>query len=549
MEEDELIRKWRESRAIMETLEEKTHELETFIKQARESVKEIMAREAEKTMFSAFDKDLIDDFFKEPYVTIPKRPQEWYIIAPKFINFQIGWLEKSTASYNVFLVNKFMHWLAQIPADLRDQFNFKPELPVKVYDGMVLTGEEHQDETWNRYKKDLARREGKDRIRVKEGREFHLIAAMIEDGTLPFMPKPVHSDDMRSPPWKEPIELRDYQEEGWNRFLETGAVGVFWPFSAGKTYLGLYAIAHLKGPHLVVVPTRTLKEQWEERLEQHIDRPTHGVMTEDVQKGLKAQLQRWAEKLELDATGTAEEIRARLLDHLDPEREVEVVTYHAFERIRRKNWGLVIYDEAHRLPANTFSRMATIRAAYRMGLSGTPYREDGRTDFIFALTGFPLGMDWHRLLEQEVFQKPDITLYVFDDLRGKLKKVDELLRDPVKTIVFSDSLELGQRIAEKHDIPHVSGKTEKRLEILKTTLQVVVSRVGDEGISLPDIRRVIEVDFLFGSRRQEEQRMGRLFHGKDPGEHVILMTEKELELYEKRLYSIYQKGWHIKIVR
>ncbi len=76
----------------------------------------------------------------------------------------------------------------------------------------------------------------------------------------------------------------------------------------------------------------------------------------------------------------------------------------------------------------------------------------------------------------------------------------------------------------------------------------MVSRVGDEGISLPDIRRVIEVDFLYGSRRQEAQRMGRLFHGKEPGEHIILMTERELESYEKRLYSIYEKGWHIKIV-
>ena len=76
-----------------------------------------------------------------------------------------------------------------------------------------------------------------------------------------------------------------------------------------------------------------------------------------------------------------------------------------------------------------------------------------------------------------------------------------------------------------------------------------MSRVGDEGISLPDIRRVIEVDFLYGSRRQEVQRKGSLFRGKDPGEHVILMTERELQDYEKRLYSIYEKGWHIKSVR
>lgn len=76
-----------------------------------------------------------------------------------------------------------------------------------------------------------------------------------------------------------------------------------------------------------------------------------------------------------------------------------------------------------------------------------------------------------------------------------------------------------------------------------------MSRVGDEGVSLPDIRRVIEVDFLFGSRRQEAQRLGRLFHGTQPGEHIILMTERELVDHEKRLYAIYDKGWNINIVR
>ncbi len=500
---DELAEKWQAARAMMAEAEGKYKELEVLIGAARTRVRETMDLEAERAMFASFDPELVADFFQEPYVTIPKRPQEWYVIAPKFVNFQIGWLEKSTRSYNVFLVNKFMHWLAQIPAGLRDQFDFKPELPVKVYDHMVLTGEDHQEEVWARYRKDLLRREGKDRIRVKGGREFHLIAAMIEDGTLPFMPKPVAEEDLREPPWAEPVVLRDYQEEAWDRFLETGAVGVFWPFAAGKTYLGLYAIAHVRGSSLVIVPTRTLVEQWEERLRRHLGRH-HGVTVE---------------------------------------------TYHAFDRVRKKTWKIVVFDECHRLPANTFSRMATLHVDYRIGLSGTPYREDGRTDYIFALTGFPTGMDWHTLLEQEVFQKPDITLYTFADRKGKLRKLEELLRDPVKTLVFVDSIDLGKRIAKKHELPHVYGGTRKRFEILKEALQVVVSRVGDEGISLPDIRRVIEVDFLYGSRRQEAQRMGRLFHGKEPGEHIILMSERELQDYEKRLYSIYEKGWHIKIVR
>lgn len=544
--EDELVAKWRSAKEIMGEAEGRIAELEAFISQARERVQESLQLEAERTMFSNFDPEQVGDFFREPYVTIPKRPQEWYVVAPKFINFQIGWLEKSSKSYNVFLVNKFMHWLAQIPTGLRDQFDFRPELPVQVYDGTVFTGTEHQGEVWDRYRNFLHQRKGRDRILVKRGREFHLIAAMIEDGTLPFRPQPVSDEDLREPEWREPIELRDYQKEAWERFLETGALGVFWPFSAGKTYLGLWAAAHLKGSHLVVVPSLTLKEQWKERIERHLGT---AIPAREIRKALKDQCIEWCEENGLDVSGTREDLRERLLDHLGEGPDITVSTYHAYENIRHEDWGLVVFDECHRLPANTFSRMATLRADYRMGLSGTPYREDGRTDFIFALTGFPHGMDWHRLLDMEVFQRPDIYLYVVDNKTQKLKKLDELLRDPVKTFVFCDSIDLGKRISSKYDIPHVYGDTKNRMDILREALVAVVSRVGDEGVSLPDIRRVIEVDFLFGSRRQEAQRMGRLFHGKEPGEHYILMTEKELELYEKRLLAVYEKGWHIKTVR
>jgi DNA excision repair protein ERCC-3 len=87
------------------------------------------------------------------------------------------------------------------------------------------------------------------------------------------------------------------------------------------------------------------------------------------------------------------------------------------------------------------------------------------------------------------------------------------------------------------------------LEIIKESDVTIVSRVGDEGMSIPDIERVIEFDFLFGSRRQEGQRMGRLFHGTGKGEHIILMTENEYEDHSKRLYAITEKGFRIEVVR
>ena len=125
------------------------------------------------------------------------------------------------------------------------------------------------------------------------------------------------------------------------------------------------------------MPTLTLKEQWE--------------------KGLK------------DLTNVSD--------------EVDVITYYSFDKVRKNEYVLVIFDECHHLPANTFSRLSTLRAKYRLGLSATPYREDGRTDYIFALTGYPVGLDWEALIKMGVIEKPDIRLYILQDRRAKIEKL------------------------------------------------------------------------------------------------------------------------------
>ena len=75
----------------------------------------------------------------------------------------------------------------------------------------------------------------------------------------------------------------------------------------------------------------------------------------------------------------------------------------------------------------------------------------------------------------------------------------------------------------------------------------MVSRVGDEGISLPNLRKVIEVDFLGGSRRQEAQRVGRLLHATAPGKHVVLMTREEFYAFERRFYALEEKGFKVTV--
>lgn len=499
-----MIEKFKKIKEISQDLDEELESLKIEIEEKQKEYQEKIANVSKITQITeGLSVEEFKNFVKEPYVTLPTgKQEEWFVAVPKFIRMNLGWLDHTTETFNVFRINKFMKWLGNIPLDIEKKFKFESKLPLKMFDRHLLTGKMHQDQAWNRYNKFLTRREGKDKIQIKKGYEFKLLSQLIDDGILPFMPKPVELSDLRI--YEYPFELRDYQLDAWERFKEVGAVGIYWAYSAGKTFFGLYAGAKIKGKKLVTVPTRTLVEQWEERIKKYLP------------------------------------------DLVD---EFDVVTYHAFDKIKNKEYSLVIFDECHHLPANQFSRFSTIKAKYRIGLSGSPYREDGRTDYIFALSGFPIGLSWDSLIELGVLEIPDIRVYIVSDWREKEKKLKELLQIDKKTIIFCDTISKGERLSKELAIPFVHGQTTKRLEIINQADVSIVSRVGDEGLSIPDIQRIIEIDFLFGSRRQEGQRLGRLFHGEEKGEHIILITEKEFEDYGKRLYAITEKGFKMEVIR
>ena len=483
---------------------EQLAQLEQEIKAIRETIKGVIRKRIEDIRYTRFDDEFLDAFLAEPYCILPKRTQkglvvEWHVIVPRFIDFQLGWLERSTRSYNIFLVNRYVKWFSELPEELAQRFRESP-LPVTVRDGLLLSPEDKQEEVWSHYREYLVRRESSGAIRIKKGKEFDLIASIIEDGTLPFTTRNVEQVDLRG---FDGIALRDYQKDGWDRFLEYGAVGIYWPFGTGKSFLGVYMCGRLKGNKLVVVPTQTLKEQWNEKLRQ--------FNLEDVQ----------------------------------------VETYHAFHKVKDKEYALVIFDECQHLPANTFIRLATLKTKYRAGFSGSPYREDGRVNYIIALTGYPIGLAWEKFFELGIIKKPTVTVKIVRRFRDKLAYLKSLLQQETgKTIIFSDSLDLGERIAKEYGMEFVYGQTRNRLELIRGNERVVVSRVGDEGISIPEIDTVIEIDFLYGSRMQESQRLGRLLHSESEiTNHHIIMTEEELEKYGKRLYAIYERGFKVNIVR
>jgi len=216
----------------------------------------------------------------------------------------------------------------------------------------------------------------------------------------------------------------------------------------------------------------------------------------------------------------------------------------------KKEFTLTIFDEHQHLPANTYARLAMIKTKYRIGTTATPWREDGRIDLIFALTGFPLGLSWEKFLEMKVISKPYVEVIIVPNLAEKLRVLEELVRlHQEKTMIFCDSLKLGERISNKYGFPFVHGGTSKRLQVIKGNPVTVVSRVGDEGLDITDLKCIIEVDFLFGSRRQQAQRTGRLLHSRFKGKHYILMTSEEFVKYKKRLYSLYERGFQIKLTR
>ncbi len=455
-------------------------------------------------------RDELGSFVKKPYVVQPVREGEWRLYAPKFLPLEVGWLEYQDDSYSVFRVNKYIDWITPLPDVLKAELGIdKPEFDL-TFDwekNLLRVKQGDPKQVKKKYGRYVYRQLNGDVFQIKSPQRFNFLVRLIQDGILPYRPKPADPNDFHQTE-RARFQLRDYQEDAWKALMEYSHVGVFYPFGAGKSFLGLYAVAQMKGPKLIVVPSLTLREQWLKRIERYVD--------------------------------------AR-------QDEIVVTTYQSAQkdRIWRRDWTAVIVDEVHHLPANTFSMISFIKRRYTLGLSGSPWREDGRTAYIFALTGYPIGADWSFFFKQGIVQKPSVNVYVVEDGREKLLKLQGLLGEKSVTLIYCDSIEGGKGLSKRLGLPFVYSKTRNRLDEISGALErrgnVILSRVGDEGVSLPEIQRIIEYDFLYGSRRQESQRAGRLFHSIETGEHIILMTLEEFHKYKKRLYGLMEKGLDVKV--
>lgn len=480
----------------------------------QEAARDKIAQFALALKMDKIDEDALEAFFAKPYPRLEQArdprgrlvPDTWRLTIPRFIPLQVGYLETQDESYNYFRVNRHMDWFGEIPDFIKKQIGWKEAPELKIVGEELVGSKEELKKAVAKYP-GMLRQEG-DRVIINHDRAYDLVVGLLKEGVKPFGLNPVDPADVVEGR-KFEFKLRPYQEEIWRTFLQRRSVGVFIPPSTGKTVIGAYAASHIKPPVLIVVPTNTLVEQWEDFLETNTD--------------------------------------------LKLGEEVVVATYQsAIRKWAAKEWTLVIFDEVHHQPAHEFIKLALLKRKYSMGLSATPYREDeGGEELIFALTGFPTGLAWQYFKELGIIKSPTCHVWIEKNVDSKQRRLAALLATPKKTIVFSDSIDYGKQVAGKFGLPFVYGDSVARIQTLRDNQTIVVSRVGDEGVSLPDIERVIEVSWLFGSRRQELQRFTRLLHGKteSQSEAHVLMTLEEYVRDKKRLFSIMEKGFKIVLHR
>jgi DNA excision repair protein ERCC-3 len=339
-----------------------------------------------------------------------------------------------------------------------------------------------------------------------------------------YTPGTPHEIELDNTNWN----LRPYQDHAIDNFFEHGSGVVVLPCGAGKTLVGLGAMARAGTTTLILVTNTVSARQWRAEL---LKRTT---LTEDEIGEYSGQVKEVkpvtiATYQILTAKRKGEYAHLALLDALD--------------------WGLVIYDEVHLLPAPVFKLTAELQARRRLGLTATLVREDGREGDVFSLIG-PKRFDapWKEI-EAQGFISPASCFEVRIDLPqqerleyaasadderyrlaatapAKLAVVRRLVQkhEGERILVIGQYLDQIEQLGEALDAPMLTGATpiperERLYQEFRdgVTKILVVSKVANFSIDLPEATVAIQVSGSFGSRQEEAQRLGRLLRPKESG--------------------------------
>lgn len=339
-----------------------------------------------------------------------------------------------------------------------------------------------------------------------------------------------------------PIELdtdgwsmRDYQQHAVDGFWHGGSGVVVLPCGAGKTLVGAGAMAKSRTTTLILVTNTVSARQWKDEL---LRRTT---LTED-EIG--------------EYSGARKEIRP-----------VTIATYQVLtlkrkgvhphlELLDARDWGLIVYDEVHLLPAPIFRMTADLQARRRLGLTATLVREDGREEDVFSLIG-PKRFDapWKEIEAQGYIAPADcvevrVSLTESERLAYASTEPDERYRfascAPVKdgvveklvakhrgepTLVIGQYLDQLTSLAGRLDADLITGETSVavRQKLFQQFREgeislLVVSKVANFSIDLPEASVAIQVSGTFGSRQEEAQRLGRVLRPKGDGRTAHFYT-------------------------
>ena len=320
-------------------------------------------------------------------------------------------------------------------------------------------------------------------------------------------------------------QLRDYQQYATEAFWSGGSGVVVLPCGAGKTIVGAAAMAKAESTTLILVTNTVAGRQWRDEL---LRRTT---LTEN-EIG--------------EYSGEKKEIKPITIATYQVVTRKTKGEYRALELFDSRDWGLIIYDEVHLLPAPVFRMTSDLQSRRRLGLTATLVREDGREGDVFSLIG-PKRYDapWKELemagyiataecIEVRVDMDAEermlyATVQPRDRYRiaaqaaAKLRAVDKILaRRPQQALIIGGYVDQLKELGAHLDAPVIDGSTStaKRERLFQQfrdgTLPVlVVSKVANFSIDLPEAALAIQVSGTFGSRQEEAQRLGRLLRPKE----------------------------------
>jgi DNA excision repair protein ERCC-3 len=369
-----------------------------------------------------------------------------------------------------------------------------------------------------------------------------------------------HPIELRTDGW----QLREYQTAAADGFWEGGSGVVVLPCGAGKTLVGVAAMVHAQATTLILVTNTVAGHQWRREL------LARTSLTED-EIG--------------EYSGDRKEIRPVTIATYQVLIRRQAGEYRHLSLLDSHDWGLIIYDEVHLLPAPVFRMTADLQSRRRLGLTATLVREDGRETDVFSLIG-PKRFDapWKDIESQgwiaptdctEVrvtmtqsermayaVSEPDEQYRVASTARSKLAVAQEIVRRHAgePTLVIGAYLDQLEEIGAALDAPVVQGSTRnserERLfdEFRAGKVPVlVVSKIANFAIDLPEASVAVQLSGTFGSRQEEAQRLGRLTRPKHDGRQahfytVVSRDTVDTEYAAHRQRFLAEQGYAYRIV-